>query len=152
MIQGTPVDTQFAQGRLAERTRGFTLLELMVVLLILALLASIAAPRVIKNLSRAKTETAKIEINALGEAVDAYHLDTGQYPSSQEGLKALLQAPPGTTSWDGPYIKKAESLIDPWGHPYRYQYPGRHGAFDVYTLGSDQSVGGAGEAQDVGNW
>lgn len=124
----------------------------MVVLLILALLASIAAPRVIKNLSRAKTETAKIEINALGEAVDAYHLDTGQYPSSQDGLKALLQAPPGTTSWDGPYIKKTESLIDPWGHPYLYQYPGRHGAFDVYTLGSDQSVGGAGEAQDVGNW
>ena len=124
----------------------------MVVLLILALLASIAAPRVIKNLSRAKTQTAKIEINALSEAVDAYHLDTGQYPSSQQGLKALLEAPSNTPSWDGPYIKKAESLVDPWGNPYLYQYPGHHGSFDLYTLGSDQKAGGTGDAQDVGNW
>lgn len=141
-----------SEGKLSGRTRGFTLLELMVVLLILALLASIAAPRVIKNLSRAKSETARIEINALSEAIDAYHLDTGEYPSSEQGLKALLTAPASTQSWDGPYVKKADSLIDPWGHPYLYQYPGRHGAYDVYTLGSDQQAGGTGEAQDVGNW
>ncbi|MGA7538940.1 MAG: type II secretion system major pseudopilin GspG [Steroidobacteraceae bacterium] len=146
------MDRRFAKGSLPGHARGFTLLELMVVLLILALLASIAAPRVIKDLSRAKTQTAKIEINALSEAVDAYHLDTGEYPSTQQGLEALLKAPTNTPTWDGPYVKKAESLNDPWGHPYLYRYPGQHGAFDVYTFGSDQKEGGTGEAQDVGNW
>jgi general secretion pathway protein G len=135
-----------------SRLGGFTLLELMVVLLILALLASIAAPQVTKYLRKAKAETAKIQVDALGAAVDAFHLDTGRFPSSDEGLKALVDRPGNTASWDGPYLKKRDSLIDPWGRPYLYRFPGQHGEFDIYTLGSDNKEGGEGDARDVGNW
>jgi general secretion pathway protein G len=131
---------------------GFTLLELMVVLIILALLASIVAPRVTHYLSRAKLETAKLQVSALGHAVDEFHLDTGQFPTSAEGLKALTTAPPNTPSWGGPYVKKQDSLIDPWGHAYLYRYPGQHGRFDVYTLGPDPKAGSAANAQEIGNW
>ena len=131
--------------------RGFTLLELMVVLLILGLLASIAAPRVAKYLRKARTETAKIQVDALGAAVDSFNLDNGRFPNGEEGLKALMEAPPGLASWDGPYVKKRESLIDPWGKPYLYRHPGKHGEFEVYTLGSDHSEGGEGDARDIGN-
>jgi len=131
--------------------RGFTLLELMVVLLILGLLASIAAPRVVKYLRKAKTETARIQVDALGAAVDSFNLDNGRFPTSDEGLEALMKAPAGLTSWDGPYLKKKDSLIDPWGKPYLYRQPGQQGDFDVYTLGSDQRDGGTGDARDLGN-
>lgn len=131
---------------------GFTLLELMVVLLILGLLASIAAPRVAKYLRKAKSETAKIQVDALGAAVDSFNLDNGRFPTGDEGLKALVEAPQGLATWDGPYIKKQESLIDPWGKPYLYRQPGQKGEFDVYTLGSDQREGGDGDARDVSNW
>ncbi len=131
---------------------GFTLLELMVVLVILALLASIVAPRVTHDLSHAKLETAKLQVNALGQAVDEFHLDTGQFPTDAEGLKALVVAPANTPSWDGPYVKKQESLIDPWGHPYLYRYPGQHGRFDVYTLGPDAKSGSTASAHEIGNW
>src|SRR3954468_19195375 len=92
---------------------GFTLLELMVVLLILALIASIAAPQVTKHLRKAKIETAKIQVDALGAAVDSFHVDNSRFPSGEEGLKALVERPAGLATWDGPYIKKKESLIDP---------------------------------------
>jgi general secretion pathway protein G len=124
----------------------------MVVLVILALLASIAAPRVTHYLSRAKLQTAKLQVNALGQAVDEFHLDTGQFPTDVEGLKALIEAPPNISSWDGPYIKKQESLIDPWGHPYLYRYPGQHGSFDVYTLGPEPKPRSNTHAQEIGNW
>lgn len=131
---------------------GFTLLELMVVLVILALLASIVAPRVTHYLSHAKIETAKLQVNALGQAVDEFHLDTGRFPTDSEGLKALIVAPANTPSWDGPYVKKQESLIDPWGHPYLYRYPGQHGRFDVYTLNPNAKPGSTANAQEIGNW
>jgi general secretion pathway protein G len=140
------------RGGLRARPRGFTLLELMVVLLILGLLASIAAPRVSKYLRKAKTETAKIQVDALGAAVDSFNLDNGRFPTNDEGLKALMEAPAGLTSWDGPYLKKKDSLVDPWGKPYLYRLPGQNGDFDVYTLGSDQRDGGTGDGRDVGNW
>jgi general secretion pathway protein G len=146
------VGAQKYRGRSRARRRGFTLLELMVVLLILGLLASIAAPRVSKYLRKAKTETAKIQVDALGAAVDSFNLDNGRFPTNDEGLKALMQAPPDLTSWDGPYLKKKESLVDPWGKPYLYRHPGQNGDFDVYTLGSDQRDGGTGDGRDVGNW
>ncbi len=131
---------------------GFTLLELMVVLVILTLLASIAGPRVTQYLRKAKAQTAKIQVDALSAAVDSFHLDTGRFPSADEGLKALMDRPGDTANWDGPYLKKRESLIDPWSHPYLYRNPGQHGDYDVYTLGSDNREGGEGDAADVGNW
>jgi general secretion pathway protein G len=130
--------------------RGFTLLELMVVLLILALLASIAAPQVTKHLRKAKVETAKIQVEALGAAVDSFNIDTGRFPTTEESLKALVEKPAGLDSWDGPYIKKKDSLIDPWGEPYHYQHPGSGREYDIFSLGSDRKEGGEGDAGDVG--
>jgi general secretion pathway protein G len=126
----------------------------MVVLLILALLASIAAPRVTKYLRKAKAQTAKIQVDALSAAVDGFHLDTGRFPTNDEGLKSLVDRPANANAnaWDGPYLKKRDSLIDPWGRPYLYRFPGQHGEYDIYTLGSDNREGGEGDAQDVGNW
>jgi general secretion pathway protein G len=132
------------------KTRGFTLLELMVVLLILALIASIAAPQVTKHLRKAKIETAKIQIDALGAAVDSFNIDNGRYPTTEESLKALVEKPGDLKSWDGPYIKKKESLVDPWGQPYIYKHPGSAKEYDIYTLGSDKKEGGEGDAADVG--
>lgn len=129
---------------------GFTLLELMVVLLILALIASIAAPQVTKHLRKAKIETAKIQVDALSAAVDSFNIDTGRFPSNEEALKALVERPAGLETWDGPYIKKRESLIDPWGEPYKYRLPGASGEYDIYSLGSDNKEGGEGDAGDVG--
>lgn len=133
-------------------TSGFTLIELMVVLVILAMLTTIAAPRVTKYLSKAKVETAKIQVEALGAAVDGFVLDVGRPPNPTEGLQSLLTAPPGASNWNGPYIKKAASLTDPWGTAYQYRQPGQHGDFDVFTFASDGKQGGEGDAADIGTW
>jgi general secretion pathway protein G len=133
-------------------TAGFTLLELMVVLLILALIATIAAPQVTKHLRKAKVETAKIQVDALGAAVDSFHIDNGRLPTNEETLKALVERPSGLPTWDGPYIKKRESLIDPWGETYKYRVPGKAGEYDVYSFGADKKEGGEGEAKDVGTF
>jgi general secretion pathway protein G len=130
---------------------GFTLFELLVVLGILALLATFAAPQVLRYLGKARSETAKIQINAIASAVELYALDNGGYPPQQIGLGALMQAPAGAQRWAGPYLKKAEGLIDPWGRPYQYRSPGRAGPFDIFTLGRDNTPGGGGEDQDVTN-
>jgi len=130
---------------------GFTLLELLVVLGILALLATFAAPQVLRYLGRAKSETAKLQINAIASAVELYALDNGGYPPQQVGLQALMRAPSGATRWGGPYLKKAEGLVDPWGRPYQYRNPGRNGAFEIFTLGRDNAPGGTGEDQDIVN-
>ena len=137
-------------NRLMIAASGFTLLELMVVLLILALLATIAAPRVTKSLTKAKTQSAEIQVAALGAAVDAFHLDVGRFPSQEEGLKALVEKPSTAAGWDGPYLKKRQSLVDPWQRPYRYRQPGRFGEYDIFSLGADDSEGGEGDSRDVG--
>ena len=131
---------------------GFTLLELMVVLLILAMLASIATPQVLNHLGKAKSQTAQIQIDALSASLDYYKIDLGHFPSQEQGLQALVQKPDNEPKWDGPYIKKQASLIDPWGHPYLYKLPGAHGAYDLYTYGADGKEGGDGEDRDLGNW
>jgi len=138
--------------RRERRSEGFTLVEVLVVLGILTFLAVIVAPQVISYLSKAKTDTARIEIENISTALDLYRLDVGKYPSEQEGLQALLEAPAGAERWNGPYLRKAEALGDPWQRPYIYRFPGEHGEFDLYTLGADNAVGGEGEDQDVGNW
>lgn len=130
---------------------GFTLIELLIVLGILALLAGFAAPQVLRYLGKARTETAKIQINAIASALELYALDNGGYPPQQAGLIALVQPPQGATRWSGPYLKKVEGLTDPWGRPYQYRLPGRAGPFDVFTLGRDNATGGTGEDSDAAN-
>jgi general secretion pathway protein G len=135
-----------------RRQRGFTLVELLVVLVILGLVAAFAAPRVLKYLGGAKTDSAKIQIERLSGVLDLYRLEVGRYPSEEEGLNALMERPADAEAWNGPYLKKAGSLSDPWGRPYLYRVPGEFGEFDLYSLGSDGEEGGDGEDQDVTSW
>ena len=131
---------------------GFTLIELLVVLAILSLLAFVAVPQVLKYLGRAKTDAAQIQIQSLGATLDLYRLDVGGYPSEDYGLDALIERPADAERWNGPYLRKREMLIDPWGRPYVYRQPGEHGEFDLYTLGADNAEGGEGENRDVTSW
>ena len=133
------------------RDSGFTLLELLVVLGIIALLATVAAPQVLQYLGKARTETARAQVAAISTALELYALDNGGFPAQQVGLPSLVTAPAGVGSWKGPYLKRAEGLIDPWGRPYQYKFPGRSGQADVFTLGRDNAPGGTGEDQDVAN-
>ncbi len=139
-----------ARGR-RRRDDGFTLLELLVVLGIIALLATVAAPQVLQYLGKARTETAKAQIAAITTALELYALDNGGFPPQQLGLPALVTAPAGAAAWRGPYLKRSEGLIDPWGRPYGYRMPGRGGNPDVFTFGRDNAKGGSGEDQDVSN-
>lgn len=124
--------------KLGRWQSGFTLIELLVVLAILGMLAAIAVPQVLKYLGRAKDDVVKVQEQALGTSLDLFLLDIGRYPSDQEGLQALVSAPPGLGQWHGPYVSKASSLIDPWGRPYVYHQPGRQGTdYDLYSLGPD---------------
>lgn len=135
-----------------RRQRGFTFIELLAVLLILGLLAAIATPQVMKYLGRARTDAAQLQIQGLSGAIDLYYLDNGRYPTSQEGLQALVDRPPAQAKWNGPYVKKRDMLADPWGRPYRYRFPGQHGDYDLYSLGADDAEGGDGDNRDVTNW
>ena len=135
-----------------KRDSGFTLLELMVVLIILAIVATFAVPQVMKYLGSAKSKAAVIQISNLATVLDLYQLETGRLPTTSEGLAALVERPPSAEIWNGPYIKKQESLIDPWGREYEYRAPGEHGAYDLFSLGADAAEGGEGEDEDVANW
>jgi general secretion pathway protein G len=146
----TPVEA-ISPGRRRAADAGFTLIELLIVLGILALLASFVAPQVLRYMGKARTDAAKVQINAIASALELYALDNGGYPPQQVGLAGLMQAPQGATRWGGPYLKKAEGLIDPWGRPYQYRIPGRAGPFDVFTLGRDNTQGGTGEDTDIAN-
>lgn len=139
-------------SRLARAQRGFTLLELLVVLVILGMLAALAGPQVMKYISSAKSDTAKLQIEELSAALDMYKLEVGRHPNTQEGLQALVEAPGGATNWNGPYLKKKTVPKDPWGVDYHYVSPGQHGAFDIFTLGADGREGGEGEDRDVVSW
>jgi general secretion pathway protein G len=132
--------------------RGYTLLELLIVIAILGLLAAVVGPRLITYLGRAKTDTARLQLDQIATSLDLYHLDVGQYPAQQDGLAALIAAPSGAKSWAGPYLKKVETLKDPWGNPVRYVSPGQHGDYDLYSLGADNAEGGEGENADVTSW
>lgn len=134
------------------RSAGFTLLELLVVLVILGLLASLVGPQVLRHVGSSKTKTAALQIEELSAALDLYRLEVGYYPSSRQGLDALLKAPDGVRNWNGPYLKKSVIRKDPWGNDYHYRYPGEHGEYDLYSLGADDREGGEGENQDVLSW
>ena len=145
--------------RLAVTTRdglrpadgGYTLVEVLIVLAIVALLATVATPQVLRYFGQAKTDTARIQLSALASALELYLLDNGSYPPPQVGLGALVRAPAGATRWQGPYLKKPDGLIDPWGRPYQYRVPGRNGPYEIFTLGRDNAAGGTGEDQDLVN-
>lgn len=131
---------------------GFTLIELLVVLGIIVLLATIAAPQVLRYLGKARTETARAQIGAISTALELYALDNGGFPHQQAGLQALMQNTSGNARWKGPYLKRADGLVDPWGRPYLYRFPGRNGQAEVFSLGRDNASGGSDEDQDVASW
>ena len=131
--------------------RGFTLLELLVVMVIIGLLAGYVAPRYFAQVGKAEVKTARAQIDALEKALDQYRLDTGHYPSSEQGLNALYSRPADEPKWEGPYLKKGVPP-DPWGTPYQYRKPGEHGEYDLFSYGKDGQAGGSGEDADIGNW
>ncbi|MDX2264098.1 MAG: type II secretion system major pseudopilin GspG [Hyphomicrobiales bacterium] len=128
------------------------MIELLVVLAILVLLATLTVPQVIKYLDRAKTDAARVEIDNLGATLDIFRLDVGRYPTQAEGLNALIRQDGAIKGWSGPYLKKKEMLLDPWDRPYRYKFPGEHGEYDLSTLGADDAEGGEGANRDVVSW
>ncbi len=145
----------FAHGRTARERpgeAGFTLIELLVVMVILVLLASLVAPRVMGYLGSSRTKTAKVQIESLSTSLELFKLDTGRYPDTREGLNALVQRPGNMPNWNGPYLKKDTVPLDPWGNPYVYRSPGQRGAFDILSLGADKREGGQNEDQDVASW
>ena len=131
---------------------GFTLLELLVVLGIIAMLAGIVGPQVMKHMGESKTKAAKVQIEDLAATLDMYKLDLGSYPTSEEGLKALIESPEGAKRWNGPYLSKSKIPLDPWQNEYHYVSPGEHGKFDLFTFGADNKEGGEGEDQDIVSW
>jgi general secretion pathway protein G len=131
--------------------RGFTLLELLVVMVIIGLLAGIVAPQYFAQLGKSNAKVARAQIESFGQALDQYRLDVGQYPTTEQGLAALRSAPQGQARWQGPYLKR-EIPNDPWSKPYVYVAPGTHAEYDLSSLGSDGQAGGEGEAADVVSW
>lgn len=136
--------------RLRRGERGFTLVELLVVMVILGLLAALVVPAYLGRERKARTQAARTQIELLGTALDTFRLDVGRYPSSQEGLNALQEGR-GIPGWDGPYLKKGVPA-DPWGRPFVYVSPGEHGEYDLYTYGADGAPGGDGDARDLASW
>lgn len=129
--------------------RGFSLIELLIVMVILGLLASLVGPRMFGKLGKAKTQTAKTQIEMLGAALDAFRLDVGMYP---EDLGGLVNQADGLEAWSGPYLAKGTLPKDPWGHDYIYEYPGQNGEYDLYSYGADGQPGGEGENADIVSW
>ena len=128
---------------------GFTLVEILVVITIIGLVMSLVGPRVLTYLSDSKVKAARIQIQGFSSALDLYHLDNGRYPTSTEGLGALVQKPDGATTWNGPYLNGNAVPKDPWGRPYVYKFPGQHGAYDIVSLGPEGREGDAAIASNV---
>ena len=128
---------------------GFTLLEILVVITIIALIMGLVGPRVLNFLAESKVKAAKIQIESLASALDLYFLDTGQYPSNSQGLFVLVRKDSSAIGWNGPYLKGSAVPLDPWGKPYIYRSPGENGAYDIISFGADRQEGGTGVAADI---
>jgi general secretion pathway protein G len=129
--------------------QGFTLVEMLVVITIIGLIMGLIGPRVLNYLSESKVKAAKIQMQSFASALDLFNLDAGRYPSTAEGLAALVRRTPGVAAWNGPYLKGGSVPNDPWNNPYVYRAPGEHGAFDIISFGSDGQEGGSGVAADI---
>lgn len=138
-------------NKITHKKQGFTLLELLVVIVIIGLLASIAAPKLFGQIGKSETKTASAQIESLGLGLDQYRIDVGQYPTTEQGLIALNKNPGNVPKWAGPYLKKTVPN-DPWGRPYLYKSPGEHDDYDLSTLGKDGQLGGTSDAEDVLSW
>jgi general secretion pathway protein G len=132
-----------------QRTRGFTLIEMLVVLVIITMLATLVGPTLFNKIGSSKTKVAYAQIELIGSALDAYRLDVGTYPTTEQGLAALRKRPEGVKNWDGPYLSK-DVPNDPWDNPYHYKRPGKDHPYALYSLGLDGTEGGEGEDQDQG--
>ena len=135
---------RFGAGR-----RGFTLVEMLVVITIIGLIMALVGPRVLNYLTESKVKAARIQIQSFASALDLFYLDAGRFPSSGEGLEALVRPTPGVAAWNGPYLRGGSVPNDPWGTPYVYRVPGEHGPYDLISLGSDRQEGGTGSAADI---
>lgn len=138
-------------NRLRRAEQGFTLLEVLIVVIILGLLAALVTPKLFGTLGKAKSQVAKTQIELVAGALDRYRLDVGNYPATADGLAALIERPAGAVGWAGPYLKKGVPK-DPWDNDYQYASPGQHGDYDLYSLGRDKAEGGEDEDADVVSW
>jgi len=131
---------------------GFTLVEILVVIAIIALIMSLVGPRVLNYLAESKVKAARIQIQSFSSALDLFNLDTGRYPTTTEGLQVLMRSPGNIAAWNGPYLKGEAVPVDPWGKSYDYRSPGEHGAYEIKSYGSDGQEGGSGTAADITSW
>lgn len=132
-----------------EGEQGFTLVEMLVVITIIGLIMGLIGPRVLNYLSESKVKAAKIQLQSFGSALDLFYLDAGRFPSSSEGLAALVRRTPGVAAWNGPYLKGGNVPIDPWNHAYIYRAPGERGPYEILSYGADGQEGGSGTAADL---
>lgn len=143
--------SQMANSSALRRLQGFTLLELLVVMVIIGLLAGYVGPKYFSQIGKSEIKATRAQIDGLGKAIDQFRLDVGRYPSTEEGLASLITRPSNLNKWDGPYLSK-NVPVDPWGNPYVYKSPGDHGDYDLISYGKDGRPGGDGEAADITNW
>jgi general secretion pathway protein G len=134
-----------------RKRRGFTLLELLVVMVIIGLLAGYVGPKYFSQIGKSEVKAARAQMDALGKALDQFRLDTGHYPTTEQGLVTLVDRPANEPKWSGPYLSKAIPP-DPWGNPYVFIMPGEHGEYDLLSYGKDGKPGGDGEAAEITNW
>jgi general secretion pathway protein G len=148
-LTGSPQGRPEVRGKRLESQAGFTLVEMLVVITIIGLIMGLIGPRVLNYLSESKVKAARIQLQSFVTALDLFYLDAGRYPSSAEGLGALVRQTPGVAAWNGPYLKGGNVPNDPWNHGYIYRSPGEHGPYDIVSYGSDGQEGGSGVAADI---